>query len=90
MSAGPEGHILFSVLIIGCLAKVASFSFIYVMEPVIFEVVLSLVNVWLTWCPMILLQCKFLSKIVRTYISYFSIISCSSAGGKEHGERLTH
>ena len=67
-SSGSEGHILFGVLIIGCLSKVSSFSFIDVMKAVTLEVVLSLVKVWQKVCPSMLSQCKFLSKIVKMFI----------------------
>ena len=46
MSSGLEGHSLFNVLIIGCRAKVSSFSFISVMEAATLEVVWSLMKVW--------------------------------------------
>ena len=46
MSCGLGGHSLLSVLIIGCRAKVSSFSFIGVMEAATLEVVWSWMKVW--------------------------------------------
>ena len=46
MRSGSEGHILFSILIIGWWDSVSSFTYIVVMEAVTGEVVLPLLKVW--------------------------------------------